>query len=227
MSIYKYKSVDNIQDLEHTLDIIKNNRLYLPNRNQLNDPLEGVTDMDFGFAGCRYYSETPFLHPHYDAELSKIRVLSLTKKADSIIMWSHYAGMFNGVCIEFDDSITLSNVKPIEYCDNLIIPKNREYTMEETAKEALFHKSKEWQYEEEYRIISDSEYLKLEKGEIRRIYIGYMVPDNIMKILVDECEMKRIDTKISYVNPYNCKVVSLDYDEYINLINQFPDRICE
>ncbi len=56
MSIYKYKSVDNIQNLEHTLDIIKNNRLYLPNRNQLNDPLEGVTDMDFGFAGCRYYS---------------------------------------------------------------------------------------------------------------------------------------------------------------------------
>lgn len=37
--LYKYKSVDN---LEYLLDIIQNQRLYLADIEELNDPLEGL-----------------------------------------------------------------------------------------------------------------------------------------------------------------------------------------
>ena len=40
--LFKYKSLSNDTTKMNTLDILKNNRLYLPNREKLNDCFEGI-----------------------------------------------------------------------------------------------------------------------------------------------------------------------------------------
>lgn len=40
--LFKYKALNTKEDLIRTIDIIKNHRLYMPYRKQLNDPFESV-----------------------------------------------------------------------------------------------------------------------------------------------------------------------------------------
>lgn len=219
MSFFKYKSVENDDKTEYVLDIIKNNRMYLSSRKDLNDPLEGICDISFGFAGSNYYAGTPFLHPHYEEVVSKIRVLSLTKKMNSIVMWSHYGSMFNGICIELDDSKTLYNARKVVYSDK-IVEAEKFSSMQEIAEEAFLHKAKEWTYEEEYRIISKNEFIKLLPGEIKCVHIGYAVPEDKVDLLRKECISQGVETRFVFVNPYEYKAESKTFDEYTDLMRR-------
>ena len=50
--LYKYKPADNF---EQVVDIIENNRLYFPQVNELNDPMEGINNLCFAACGNSYH----------------------------------------------------------------------------------------------------------------------------------------------------------------------------
>ena len=156
---YKYKSVEKIEFL---LDIISRSRFYMPSVKELNDPMEGLYNIINHHAGSNYYSGTPVMDASFEDELSKYKILSLTTEKDNIVMWSHYAKNFNGVCIEIKADNLMQKVKQVNYCG--IENEDTDLSPEENVVNALSRKHPGWSYENEWRIIDkDNQYLNLRK----------------------------------------------------------------
>lgn len=218
--LYKYKSISN---LEYLFDIIKNKRFFLPNREILNDPLEGICDMKFGFSGCSYYVNTPKLPSQYENIVNSYGILSLSEDAKNILMWSHYADIFKGVCFEIKSDNHLKTARPVVY-KNDVIKAQRYKNIDECAIASFMQKHEGWSYEKEWRIISKIEnkqrYLQLDNNEITRVFIGYNIPTVTRNIIADVCINEGIDVQIAYVNPYIYSVEFMELEKFNDLIGK-------
>lgn len=185
---YKYKSVEKIEFL---LDIISRSRFYMPSVKELNDPMEGLYNIINHHAGSSYYSGTPVMDASFEDELSKYKILSLTTEKDNIVMWSHYAKNFNGVCIEIKADNLMQKVKQVNYCG----------------------------IENEWRIIDkDNQYLNLEKGEITKVIIGYKVSASVRDIIIKKCNAVGIEAEIGFIDINNCGFVEVEAPLYIKMM---------
>lgn len=93
---------------------------------------------------------------------SNIGILSLTKRWDSTLMWSHYTNSHKGLCIGFDAKAQFFShcrekedkdkiFMPVTYRDERIkVPIEKGVSI---ANQVIFSKSKDWEYEEEERLI--------------------------------------------------------------------------
>lgn len=94
-------------------------------------------------------------------------ILSLSMISDNMLMWSHYANCHKGIILVLDDknpflqqfeNVAFNKQIEISYVSKrpeLIIEKF-EYTLDEAmemARRIIFTKSKEWEYEKEFRVI--------------------------------------------------------------------------
>lgn len=170
---WKYKAVDNP---EYIGDIIKNNRLYFPKAYELNDPLEGINNLEFGACGDHYHlneGETDTLWNPYKSALDKYRILSLSKSNDNVLMWSHYANNFSGVCIGFDENKSFAMAEDVVYSPELY-QVDQFRSLEEIAHNTLIFKNKDWVYEKEKRIIlmEKEQFFYFDKDEIKEIILG-------------------------------------------------------
>lgn len=217
--LYKYKSNTN---LEYLLDIIKNKRFFMSNRDILNDPLEGICDMCFGFAGCSYYVNTPKLHPQYDEIVNQFKILSLSEDCKNIPMWAHYANDFDGVCIEIRTDKHLREAYPVDYKGD-VVEAMKCGTMEECAIASLKKKAPGWSYEREWRVILKSEkeskeYLNLDSDEIARVLIGYRTSTVMRNVISEICRNEGIAVQVAYVNPYQYSVEFMELEKYNRLM---------
>lgn len=140
--------------------------------------------------------------------IDRVRVQCLSKRKDSIGMWTYYASQFNGFVLEyskedFEDAISklgqskslveyVSGLDPIEYNDNRLFP------ISSLTKEALtknvFKKYSDWSHEEEYRLAfilkNPSEPFNI-PIKPRRIYYGFNLElDNKEWLLIKAAEYK-------------------------------------
>ena len=100
---------------------------------------------------------------------------------DISAMWGHYADKGNGLCLVFDKNLLINMIKKKGQCvyKNVIYKKKYSpvihYLISEKGdlkplkrkevKDYFFHKTKDWQYEQEYRIIIKTESDNREKLE--------------------------------------------------------------
>jgi len=86
-----------------------------------------------------------------------IVVLSLSENRESLLMWAHYAAAHTGFLIGFESPETiLGSQSPHRHIAKVIYASERpsRITFEEiTNDELLLTKSKEWEYEQEWRIL--------------------------------------------------------------------------
>lgn len=110
---------------------------------------------------------------------------SYTQGCMSPYMWGHYGVKNNGVCIEFaKDRISFKEhmvSKSVVYKDNLKIKHQIPYNknteeeirgfLDENIEQIFFTKSKDWQGENEFRVISDKDdWLNIENS-IKAVYV--------------------------------------------------------
>ena len=127
------------------------------------------------------------------------------------MIWGVYGDKNNGVCIELDyEKLRLPKNcfnDIVEYKDKLInrieIPKDvvtingLKAFIREHQKDLFFVKEKCWEYENEYRIISDTdEYLDISNA-ITAVYVANI--DGLAFDIVDEL-LKNTDVKFEYVH---------------------------
>lgn len=120
-----------------------------------------------------------------DTRLDANRFLCLFQPTDNsmpddLLLWSHYADGHRGICLQFDKAILLANYlcKPVTYTTNL--PSFEEYAAadgESFAELVVFRKAKQWEYENEWRILipadkTDNDMIVLPQGAISGIVIG-------------------------------------------------------
>lgn len=180
---YKFKKVNC-----NTLNMLQNNYLYFSDFSKLNDPFD-----------CRLISEYKN-NSSMDSSFIKIgdpKIMSLSMTGDNPLLWSHYADEHRGICIGYNfnlDSLISNNVisNIVKYSES-IIPLHEEilenlYSIKisEVKKtplpsnkhllNAMIVKSKEWEYEQEFRLISfaDSKLLNKDLFSISSVDFGYL-----------------------------------------------------
>ncbi len=140
-------------------------------------------------------------HSFSKALNKSIGILSLTLKNNNLLMWAHYANSHKGFIVEFDSNNYFFNqtneskefygkLKKVLYTQDRPLIQSFDEIEKEEGKffNAFLTKSKEWEYEEEYRMllplneasqtIRDEIFLyKFPKQAISSIYLGANMTD--------------------------------------------------
>ena len=120
------------------------------------------------------------LHSDLEKEIGKYQQISLTMDGrrlgfDIPAMWGHYAEKGNGVCFIFDKNKFVNQIKndrnrrvlygqikyTNSYTSSIICQTNADGSMRpfnrKEEKDCFFHKTKDWQYEQEFRVLVKSD----------------------------------------------------------------------
>jgi len=232
--LYKYRSMANPQDVNYTLDILKNQRIFCAPPSSFNDPFDCRSKLTYEapeavknkVAKDRLIKEKPELAikeieklvtsrwkeiEEYGPEdffrwlKNDIGVASFASHPDNLLMWSHYAGSHNGICIELsatDESHVdfISRAQPVQYRHEYPIVN---FYMTNKVEKALAHvltKSEHWSYEHEWRIIVDSNaedrFISLPDGLISEVFLGTRITDNNRRLILETVSSAAIAGKL-------------------------------
>jgi len=236
MLLYKYRGGDN-KTFKRDLKSIEKNYFWSSSIDGLNDPCETMISYDNFIDDVKLMTEysNDSVKKNSEEVLSsledfisyrkKIGIFSLSKKYDDELLWAHYANSHKGFCIEYDLEILLKLFKvenihlyPVVYDKKVpeITKKDMPPINNELIKKLTSHKSLRWDYENEFRIITNSfgNYLYDYKA-LKSIYFGLRMNDKqkdiIFKTLKDRdiifYEIKQIDKTYKFerkqiFNPY-------------------------
>ena len=180
-SLYNYTSIN-----KNTIKLIKNHGLWLSHTNNFNDPVDPSIKLFNRNSG------------EYDYLLDSIKVACLTTDNKNTVMWGHYADKHRGICIEYDISPLLDKnkndflIRKINYDKTAIINENIELQYLNLLMDLFSIKSKEWEYENEYRIL----YYDIERRKnglvipltIKSVYFGTETPEDDKELIRDITE---------------------------------------
>lgn len=145
---------------------------------------------------------------HNDKGLSLFNICSFSTHSLDELMWAHYADNFRGVCLEFDfnEDTEISNLfNRIVYTDDM--PEVDNLVREEFLK-AYSTKRKKWEYECEYRLITDGrQFVPFQPLSLKRILFGPRVPklkiETVKKLChhldLQHVKFDKVDVKVNGV----------------------------
>lgn len=188
MKLYKYCTFDR-------LDVMRNGVIRFTQPHLFNDPFELATTMGSVFGSVQRDGLSDQQKPRTElAQIlslmadtlltvaakgvrshfaERIGVLSLTEKPDNLLMWAHYGAEHRGFVIEFESTHAFFDRKEsnnarygrlckVEYAEERPSVAMTDYN----AFDGLLRKSREWEYEQEWRM-----FLPLESSD-RQIEVG-------------------------------------------------------
>lgn len=187
MRAYKFRSASQIA---FTLDIMFNRRLFCSDWKMLNDPMEGMFVFSHQTSdGYDYKKEIQQIIE----EKKRLKVCSLSATYESHLLWAHYAGGFDGCAIEIEIPDNHHSIKQIEYRGvfaNLAMPNIS--SPDELANQVLSSKYREWEYEQEVRILQTNEWFYLDKP-VRRVIAGHRMPSALFEAMNIICNSMGIE----------------------------------
>ena len=176
--------------------------------------LEAIIKKGILKSKAEYFNDVfdPFykkFYPKMSELLSNVRFSCFSKKNNNLLLWAHYGDNHRGICLKYKlpkemennvfldeiiySEIKIKPIKPIEQDEG----DSKQYetiTLEEkglTIHDAFLRKHKDWQYEEELRMIyinennSDELYTNI---ELEAIYFGIECPDNDINTIKELCK---------------------------------------
>lgn len=182
--VCKYQSINT-----NSLSNLSKGVLWGSFKSAFNDPFE------FLYSEIGLNSKDDEMHKFINewiSKLNQIKIICLSEDSKSILMWSHYAEMHYGMCLEFEIEesemiqVTYTNTIPTFNYDerkefylsgNLLVGPYQINLAKQLLK--LFgHKEINWAYEKEWRIILTPEESNLfEYGQrLKRIIFGLRTP---------------------------------------------------
>lgn len=195
----------------------------------LNDPFEAAPSSDFWADLCLHLKHDRFGKTREEIVqfISRQRpgsiwselgislyrengIVSLTETKDNLLMWSHYASEHSGMVVEFDithDFFTKKFAgekgKIIGKVNRVLYRKERINNLGESLLEPYFHKSDEWSYEKEHRLLVsiDNADETLIPKECKDMVVsrGYVKQENLTRFTkqlykVDKAEYESINS---------------------------------
>lgn len=145
-------------------------------------------------------------------------ILCLTECKDNLLMWAHYADEHRGVCLEFcieEDLYAFCFPKKVEY--DSAYPQIDFLKDEKSATNVIFHKSEDWSYEKEYRVVRINTYTEesgegtftegFNKNALVGIYFGCRCSDEE----INEIKRTAVTNGFTHVRFYKMEVDSAMY----------------
>lgn len=237
---YKYKNfiVQNNEgffvdktDLNRIIDIIKNNRIFLPTSEELNDVFECPNiNIDLAVAGSSISRAMRKHHQIVKNAISQFKILSLSDSGVNPVLWAHYANKYYGICLIFEDKGSFNGAIKVQYKSIKIdtIPEEYLNDLDDKIEEYIKNKQVDWSYEREYRIIKkcetpeETDYMNFCKEEFIGIVFGHKLIDmyniGLYKNELDELfkSIEKYNSSIklykTYISETEGKVILLDKD---------------
>lgn len=181
MKAYKFRPASQIA---RAFDIIINSRLYCADWRNLNDPMEGA----FIYSRGKYDEPIANKRVKGIVESKKnYKVCSLAGTFDCHLLWSHYAGGFDGLAIEIELPDDSPQIRKVNYRGVFaFVDGNKNISESKAAENILFSKYDEWKYEKEIRILCNDSWYEL-KIPIKRVIAGHRMPDALFDVLNITC----------------------------------------
>lgn len=198
MKVYKYRSGDKIT-FDRDLKSMRENYFWAAKFKHLNDPCEGLFNKVKGDLNTKILKE--FLGDSIDkgieayTDLLNVHkefggVFSLSKTNTDELLWAHYGASHTGFCIEYDIEklkneyhgyktfgfdVEYSSIPPeVTFTDAFAVKKDKLTEI----KKVLGYKSLRWEYEEEYRIVTNlSGVYPYDFEALTGIYFGLRMDD--------------------------------------------------
>lgn len=146
---------------------------------------------------------------------SSLKISCFSECPDSLLMWSHYAGIHTGICIEYN----FSNLPITDYANRFVYPviyAQNFYDATTLLKEcsyapvilpllASLYKSPEWSYEKEWRMVvaggllERDSYFKVPTPSA--IYLGSRINEEDKTKLIQIARSKGIEVGQMQMNP--------------------------
>lgn len=140
------------------------------------------------------------------------KVCSFSERNDSIAMWGHYAKSHQGICIEYDfeqlepDDVRRHALMPVRYSDQLFNATEYMYPVADKrsfnnlfALVAAAHKSVEWSYEKEWRLViqigPDDPDRNYPMPKPKAVYLGTKTTSENESVVRNLCDRRGIPTK--------------------------------
>lgn len=187
MKAYKFRPASQIQ---YAFDIMLNNRLFCADWRQLNDPMEGM------FAYSYKSSREDDIKEQVAQVIEQkkgLKVCSLAKTFDCHLLWAHDASGFEGLAIEVELPDGAPEIKEVGYRGvfaSLTFADN--FSPEQAAEEVLSSKYREWEYEQEVRVLQRDAYYYL-PSPVKRVIAGHRMEPALFKALQIVCERNNIE----------------------------------
>jgi hypothetical protein len=157
-----------------------------------------------------------------EAMIASRRIYCLTPHPDSTLMWSHYADDHCGICLQFSvGNMLFSRAARVVYLPEY--PKLMPWEINANrgrVMDLILTKSKDWDYENEYRIVSvdkpqdsfqflDDGFFRLPKGALQAVIIGCNVKDADQVIGAIRAEDPKLTIKraVRHANLYKLQIV--------------------
>jgi hypothetical protein len=137
-------------------------------------------------------------------------VLSLSNQWNSPLMWSHYADEHRGICIGYNISRAVcESPKMVDYkgrrgiCISHIIDfifNNSETSKEEIERKYFYTKAAQWDYEEEWRYVSDSQGSQSIPFPLSSVYFGMRCEISVVSSIVKL--LGGVESKVNFYKTY-------------------------
>jgi hypothetical protein len=136
-----------------------------------------------------------------------ITLASFAGNKENNLMWSHYTDNHRGMCVEYHHSLFdfLRSQKgffvsaKVNYSEKPPTVDNSE-AIQEKIKKMIFNKQIEWKYEQEFRVVFqsdiDTDFIPIDNKLIKSVYIGAKTSTDVEKHIVETC--KRNGIKVWY-----------------------------
>lgn len=242
----------------HTLDIINNQQLRFSFPREFNDPFDCATRITFdgnradwekwmdelSLAGDERAKMENYLRSiNYDGsafdrkwgqdDVNSLMVLALSELNDHVLLWSHYAGNHEGICLGFqtriegkslgilfdEPSLTFSvpgvtkgflPVRKVRYSTTMPDPYNRLKDADGKLMDFTITKHRDWKYEAERRIVLprsyvNGQFLRYSKPSLKRIIFGSRSTDDYKQKVFDavDTHFKGLEIEFYQARPIN------------------------
>lgn len=141
---------------------------------------------------------------NFEKQIDSYSIISFSSKPDSNLMWSHYANSHHGFCIEFKGKyiktqkvVYAKNIPTIPILDlmKVMYKLDKSLDLGDRIINALCTKLNEWEYESEYRHISDSDFFKKQSSQhfynrkfeldwVESIIFGYRMKSEVRAYII-------------------------------------------
>lgn len=206
MILYKYRSGSGTKDsegkdvFERDMGLLKQDTIYIPTVEQLNDPAEALVDVSVFKAQLKLLSPLVSddvmnrVQESVDGLFDKIRfcgIYSLSKEIRNELMWAYYASGHTGYAIIYDTEVLANSFEQgqwggmyetdVKYSAKIprfdISKINKQ--IEEVLSCVVGTKSKSWAHEAEHRLIFDNggRQLKIDYRAIKGFVFGCRMKD--------------------------------------------------
>jgi hypothetical protein len=179
--LYRYRSLIRDENaVEQEIDSILQKYLFCSSFTRMNDPMEGFYRPSKVLSGKSDYKD---IVREITGIKSTVGISCFTETFENVLMWTHYAGNYTGMCLSYSSKELLAGLPHhvrlvrLAYVDEppIIFP-NQVNNVSNAATHILSQKKYNWAYEREWRVLGSVGRVEIGRVQaVKAIYFGSRV----------------------------------------------------